>query len=73
MSIKYSAIGGASPNEYYRELAQNFINASWTNTAAKTPENGGEIKEQVGIGSDEYKIIDAWVKTTVGDVTSGLK
>ena len=62
-----------TPNDYYRDLAQNFINSSWTNTAAKTPGNGGEIKEQAGIGSDEYKIIEAWVKTTVGDVTSGLK
>lgn len=62
-----------TPNDYYRDLAQNFINSSWTNTAAKTPENGGEIKEQAGIGSDEYKIIDAWVKTTVGDVTTGMR
>lgn len=73
MSIEYSAIGGATPNDYYRDLAQSFINQSWTNNVAKTPENGGEIKEQAGIGSDEYKIIEAWVKTTVGDVTSGLK
>lgn len=73
MPIEYSTIGGATPNDYYRDLAQNFINQSWDNTAAKTPENGGEIKEQAGIGSDEYKIIDAWVKTTVGDVTTGMR
>ena len=73
MPIEYSTIGGATPNDYYRDLAQSFINQSWTNTAAKTPENGGEIKEQAGIGSDEYKIIDAWVKTTVGDVTTGMR
>lgn len=73
MSIEYSTIGGATPNDYYRDLAQSFINQSWDNTAAKTPENGGEIKEQAGIGSDEYKIIDAWVKTTVGDVTTGMR
>ena len=73
MSIEYSTIGGATPNDYYRDLAQSFINQSWTNNAAKTPENGGEIKEQTGIGSDEYKIIDAWVKTTVGDVTTGTR
>lgn len=73
MPIEYSTIGGATPNDYYRDLAQSFIDQSWTNTAAKTPENGGEIKEQAGIGSDEYKIIDAWVKTTVGDVTTGMR
>ena len=73
MPIEYSSIGGNTPNDYYRDLAQNFINQSWDNTAAKTPENGGEIKEQAGIGSDEYKIIDAWVKTTVGDVTTGMR
>lgn len=73
MPIEYNTIGGATPNDYYRDLAQSFINQSWTNNAAKTPENGGEIKEQAGIGSDEYKIIDAWVKTTVGDVTTGMR
>ena len=73
MPIEYSTIGGASPNDYYRDLAQSFINQSWTNNVAKTPENGGEIKEQTEIGSDEYKIIDAWVKTTVGDVTTGMR
>ena len=73
MPIEYSTIGGATPNDYYRDLAQSFINQSWTNNAAKTPENGGEIKEQDGIGSNEYKIIDAWVKTTVGDVTTGMR
>lgn len=73
MSIEYSSVGGATPNDYYRDLAQSFINQSWDNTAAKTPENGGEIKEQAGIGSDEYNVIEAWVKTTVGDVTSGLR
>lgn len=73
MPIEYSIIGGATPNDYYRDLAQSFINQSWDNTAAKTPENGGEIKEQTEIGSDEYKIVDAWVKTTVGDVTTGMR
>lgn len=73
MPIEYSTIGGATPNDYYRDLAQSFINQSWTNNVAKTPENGGEIKEQTEIGSDEYKIIDAWVKTTVGDVTTGMR
>lgn len=73
MPIEYSTIGGATPNDYYRDLAQSFIDQSWTNTAAKTPENGGEIKEQARIGSDEYKIIDAWVKTTIGDVTTGMR
>ena len=70
MAIEYNSIGGNSPNDYYCGLAQAFINASWTNTAAKTPENGGEIFEQDEIGSKDYHKIDAWVKTTIGDVTS---
>ena len=45
MAIEYNSIGGNSPNDYYCGLAQAFINASWENTAAKTPENGGEIFE----------------------------
>ena len=73
MAIEYNSIGGNSPNDYYCGLAQAFINASWTNTAAKTPENGGEIFEQDEIGSKGYHKIDAWVKTTIGDVTSGLR
>ena len=73
MAIEYNSIGGNSPNDYYRGLAQAFMNASWENTAAKTPENGGEIFEQDEIGSKDYHKIDAWVKTTIGDVTSGLR
>lgn len=73
MAIEYNSVGGNSPNDYYCGLAQAFINASWENTAAKTPENGGEIFEQDEIGSKDYHKIDAWVKTTVGDVTSGLR
>ena len=73
MAIEYNSIGGNSPNDYYCGLAQAFMNASWENTAAKTPENGGEIFEQDKIGSKDYHKIDAWVKTTIGDVTSGLR
>ena len=73
MAIDYNSYAGATPNDYYRDLAQAFIDASWDNTAAKTPENGGEILEQNGIGSSEYTSIEAWVKTTVGDITSGLR
>ena len=62
-----------TPNDYYRDLAQNFISSSWDNNAAKTPENGGDIFEQDKIGSKDYHKIDAWVKTTVGDITSGLR
>ena len=71
--LEYNNLSGASPNDYYRELAQAFIDASWTNTAAKTPENGGDIFEQNSIGASEYEVVEAWVKTTVGDVTSGLR
>ena len=34
---KYEAI---TPNDYYNELAQAFIDEQWDNGAAKTPENG---------------------------------
>lgn len=67
---KYEAV---TPNDYYDELAQAFINEQWDNGAAKTPENGGEILEQVAIGEDKFCCVEAWVKSTVGDVTSGLK
>lgn len=73
MAIDYNSYAGATPNDYYRDLAQAFIDDSWVNTAAKTPENGGEILEQNGIGSSDYTSIEAWVKTTVGDVTSGMR
>lgn len=69
----YGKFVDAKPNDYYDDLAQAFVNQSWTNTAAKTPENGGAIYEQADIGSTEYNEIEAWVKTAVGDVTSGLK
>lgn len=73
MLTDYGKYGDAKPHDYYEELAQAFIDESWSNTAAKTPENGGEIFEQSAIGSDKYKCIEAWVKTAVSDVTSGLK
>lgn len=73
MAITYNSFSGSSPNDYYRELAQAFISDSWENTAAKTPENGGTIYEQNEIGSADYHCIEAWVKTTVGDVTSGMR
>lgn len=69
----YSRFINAKPHDYYEDLAQAFLNQSWSNTAAKTPENGGAIYEQADIGSAEYNCIEAWVKTAVGDVTSGLK
>lgn len=70
---QYGQAQAQSPHEMYTELAQAFLNEEWDNTAAKTPENGGQILEQQGIGSDEYKTIEAWVKTSVGDITTGLK
>ena len=73
MPFNYDAYGDAKPNDYYDDLAQALINEQWDNTAAKTPENGGAIYEQADIGSAEYNEIEAWVKTSVGDVTSGLK
>lgn len=73
MLFNYAAYGDVKPNDYYNDLAQAFIDEQWTNTAAKTPENGGAIYEQADIGSAEYNEIEAWVKASVGDVTSGLK
>ena len=73
MLTDYGKFVDAKPHNYYEELAQAFIDESWSNTAAKTPENGGGIMEQVEIGCDQYCCIDAWVKTAVGDVTAGLK
>ena len=73
MAIKYNNYTNQTPNDYYEELAQAFVNQQWDNTVAKTPENGGDIFEQNEIGSKDYHKIEAWVKTTVGDITSGLR
>lgn len=61
------------PDNYYRSLQQAFIDSQWDNTSSKTPENGGVIEEQVDIGSDEYRCIEAWVTPTVADVSTGTK
>ena len=66
-------IMNATPNDLYRANQQAFQDEEWTNTSAKTPENGGEILEQQGIGSAEYQAIEAWVKPTVADTSTGLK
>lgn len=66
-------IMNAVPNDLYRANQQAFQDEEWTNTSAKTPENGGEILEQQGIGSAEYQAIEAWVKPTVADTSTGLK
>lgn len=66
-------IMNATPNDFYRANQQAFQDEEWTNTSAKTPENGGEILEQQGIGSAEYRAIEAWVKPTVADTSTGLK
>lgn len=63
----------ADPNDYYRDLMQDFISSQWTNTSAKTPENGGQLLEQAAIGSSEYNCIEAWVKPTVATTSTGLK
>ena len=73
MGLRYFTGETQTPNEYYRELAQEFINQQWENGAALAPEHGGPIKEQCGIGSKNFCCIEAWVKNTVGDVTTGLK
>lgn len=56
------------PNEMYRDLQQEFINLEWCNTTALF-----KIKEQESIGSEIYNEIEAWVDSTVGDTTTGLK
>lgn len=63
----------ADPNDYYRDLMQDFISSQWYNTSAKTPENGGQLLEQAAIGSSEYNCIEAWVKSTVATTSTGLK
>lgn len=61
-----------SPNDYYRDLMQNFISSQWYNTSAKTPENGGELLEQNEIGSNEYSCVQAWIAPTVATTSTGL-
>lgn len=62
-----------SPNDYYRDLTQSFIDAQWSNTSAKTPENGGGLLEQAEIGSTEYCCVQAWVAPTVATTSTGYK
>lgn len=62
-----------SPNDYYRDLTQEYICAQWYNTSAKTPENGGELLEQNEIGSNEYSCVQAWVAPTVATTSTGQK
>lgn len=63
----------SSPNDMYRELMQAFIDEQWTNTSAKTPENNGALQEQDGIGSSCYRCVEAWVKPTVAETSTGQK
>ena len=62
-----------NPNDYYRDLTQEYINSQWDNTSAKTPENGGALLEQNGIGSTEYSCVQAWVAPTVASTSTGQK
>ena len=57
-----------SPNDYYRELEQAFIDDQWENTSAQY-----EIKEQNGIGEKLYHPVEAWIKPIVGTTSTGLK
>ena len=61
-----------NPNDYYRDLTQEYIDSQWDNTSAKTPENGGALLEQNGIGSNEYSCVQAWVAPTVATTSTGL-
>lgn len=63
----------SSPNDMYRELMQAFIDEQWTNTSTKTPENNGALQEQDGIGSSCYRCVEAWVKPTVAETSTGQK
>lgn len=62
-----------SPNDMYRELMQAFIDEQWTNTSAKTPENNGALREQDNIGSACYSCVEAWIKPTVAETSTGSK
>lgn len=62
-----------NPNNYYRDLTQEYINSQWDNTSAKTPENGGALLEQNGIGSNEYNPVEAWLAPTVATTSTGQK
>lgn len=56
------------PNQLYREQQQAFVDMQWDNTSAMFV-----IKEQNGIGGEEYSDIEAWVDSIVADTTTGLK
>ncbi len=67
------SIMSPSPNDLYRANAQSFIDEEWDNTSAKTPQNGGKILEQNGIGCQDYCCIEAWIKPTVAETSAGAK
>lgn len=70
MALQYYT---ATPNNQYRDLMQAFIDDQWDNTSALSPENGGALLEQWDIGSEDFCPIEAWIDTTVDDVTSGAR
>lgn len=56
------------PNEMYHDLQQEFVNLEWINTTAMF-----KIQEQDDIGLDTYHCVEAWIDSTVGDTTTGMK
>ena len=70
MALQYYT---ATPNNQYRDLMQAFINDQWDNTSALSPANGGALLEQWDIGSKDFYPVEAWIDTTVDDVTSGAR
>lgn len=70
MALQYYT---ATPNNQYRDLMQAFIDDQWDNTSALSPANGGALLEQWDIGSEDFCPIEAWIDTTVDDVTSGAR
>lgn len=70
MALQYYT---ATPNNQYRDLMQAFIDDQWDNTSALSSANGGALLEQWDIGSEDFCPIEAWIDTTVDDVTSGAR
>lgn len=64
-----------SPNLWYRDLHQAFIDSQWDNTVSvetmleqKTTDNPADLYEYF-----EFEVVEAWVNTVVGQSSTGQK
>ena len=57
-----------SPNDFYRDLQQSFIDNAWEDTTARIT-----IEEQDKIGPLTFHKIEAWINRAIGETTTFFK